>query len=71
MGIAKAIDGNTISVGGLRVRLYGLDVAMSAQFCGNRNGLYWPHDTRATDVLSGWADDEEVECLEVDCDQLG
>lgn len=39
-GPARVIDGDTIEVSGVRIRLYGIDAPESRQACMSENGLY-------------------------------
>ena len=69
-GRARVIDGDTIEVGSVRIRLFGLDAPESAQTCleGNRR---WPCGKQATRALVGRIDGESVACEERDRDRYG
>ena len=69
-GRARVIDGDTIEVGSVRVRLFGLDAPESAQGCleGSRR---WPCGEQATRALSGRIDGRSVACEERDRDRYG
>lgn len=41
-GPARAVDGDTLVVGGVRVRLYGVDAPESAQTCNDAGGKAYP-----------------------------
>ena len=69
-GRARVIDGDTIEVGSVRIRLFGLDAPESAQSCleGSR---HWPCGEQATRALVGRIDGESVACEERDRDRYG
>ena len=41
-GIARVIDGDTISIGEVRIRLEGIDAPEAGQTCQGRGGVSWP-----------------------------
>ena len=67
---ARVIDGDTIEVGSVRIRLFGLDAPESAQRClaGSRR---WPCGEQATRALVGRIDGRSVACEERDQDRYG
>ena len=69
-GRARVIDGDTIEVGAVRIRLFGLDAPESAQSCleGNRR---WSCGEQATRALVGRIDGRSVACEERDQDRYG
>ena len=69
-GRARVIDGDTIEVGSVRIRLFGLDAPESAQRClaGSR---HWPCGEQATRALVGRIDGRSVACEERDRDRYG
>ena len=69
-GRARVIDGDTIEIGSVRIRLFGLDAPESAQSCleGSRR---WPCGEQATRALVGRIDGESVACEERDRDRYG
>lgn len=70
-GKAKVVDGDTISVGGNRVRLHGIDAPESGQTCDNANGLSYKCGQVATDRLSALIGANEVRCEVKDKDRYG
>ena len=69
-GRALVIDGDTIEVGSVRIRLFGLDAPESAQTCleGSR---HWPCGEQATRALVGRIDGRSIACEERDQDRYG
>ena len=67
---ARVIDGDTIEVGSVRIRLFGVDAPESAQSClvGNRR---WSCGEQATRALVGRIDGESVACEERGRDRYG
>ncbi len=69
-GSARIIDGDTLEVGGTRVRLYGIDAPESAQRC-LFEGRFWPCGRDATRALAGRIGAQPVACEERDQDRYG
>lgn len=63
-GRAEAIDGDTLLVGGIRVRLEGIDAPEAEQQCKDANDRPWPCGTVAVRMLSRLVADRLVECEE-------
>ncbi len=69
-GSARIIDGDTLEVGGTRVRLYGIDAPESAQLC-LFEGRFWPCGRDAARALDGRIGLQPVACEERDRDRYG
>ena len=69
-GRARVIDGDTIEIGAVRVRLYGVDAPESAQSC-LAGGERWSCGQRATRALAGQIGGRTVACSERDRDRYG
>ena len=69
-GPARVIDGDTINVGAVRVRLHGIDAPESEQSC-LAGGKRWPCGQRATRALAGEIGGRAVACRERDRDRYG
>lgn len=61
-GRAEVIDGDSLTVGGIEVRLLGVDAVEYAQQC-SRNGLAWPCGREAAASLRRLAQGKGVECV--------
>jgi hypothetical protein len=54
IGEARVIDGDTLDVGPVRIRLHGIDAPEAGQRCGKETGGSWRCGDRATAVLPNW-----------------
>jgi endonuclease YncB( thermonuclease family) len=63
IGKARTIDGDTIDVAGVRVRLWGVDAPESKQFCEAGNRRY-ACGTDATSALARLIGDQTLTCRE-------
>ena len=71
VGIARVIDGDTIHVGGTRVRLEGIDAPESNQTCKRVTGEDWACGTEATHAMRVMADGRDVVCRNNGLDKYG
>ena len=69
-GSARVIDGDTLDVGGVRIRLHGIDAPESGQTC-RTGGKRWLCGREATRALAGRISGRSVECQERDRDRYG
>ena len=69
-GLASVIDGDTIEVGGERIRLHGIDAPESKQLC-RAGGTNWPCGRQASRALADRIDGRPVVCEERDRDRYG
>ena len=63
-GHADAIDGDTLVVGGIRVRLEGIDAPESEQTCTDARGASWACGKEATRVMARLVANQLVRCEE-------
>ncbi|PPC80534.1 MAG: succinoglycan biosynthesis protein [Hyphomicrobium sp.] len=62
-GKAAVVDGDTIDVGSIRIRLHGIDTPERGQLCPDRiGGGTWRCGIRATEHLASIADSKNVSC---------
>jgi len=61
-GTASVIDGDTLTVGAVTVRLYGIDAPEAGQKCEKATNRTWSCGTAATDALAALAEGRDVVC---------
>lgn len=69
-GAAAVIDGDTLQLGGTKVRLYGIDAPESAQTC-QRGRQTYPCGREAAQALAGLLWNQVVTCQRRDTDRYG
>ena len=70
-GMASVIDGDTIEIGGIRIRLHGIDAPESGQNCLDPEGGSYRCGEVAALALSGRIGHAIVRCEEQDIDRYG
>ena len=70
-GHAEIIDGDTIKLGEVSVRLYGIDAPESDQSCTDAQGATYRCGLLATSVLEEEIGGRAVTCFPVDTDRYG
>jgi len=71
VGPAFAVDGDTLDVNGLRVRLFGIDAPESDQTCRDAKGAEWDCGSAATARLVELVTSGDVACEPRDRDKYG
>ncbi len=69
-GSARVVDGDTLDVGGTRVRLHGIDAPESGQRCRSA-GQAWACGREASRALAAFIGSRAVACHERDRDRYG
>ena len=69
-GAARVLDGDTLEVGGVRIRLSGIDAPESRQKCW-RGRVAWACGAKATKELKRRLEGEQVVCRGSDGDRYG
>jgi endonuclease YncB( thermonuclease family) len=69
-GAAQIVDGDTLTIGGQRIRLFGVDAPESDQTC-ERRGESWACGETATEQLRSLTDGNSVSCEQQNIDQYG
>lgn len=70
-GIATVIDGDTIEIRGVRIRLFGIDAPEGAQNCTRANGTRWDCAQQAASALEHYLRGRPVVCVRRDVDRYG
>jgi len=69
-GIGRAGDGDSLTVGETRVRLFGIDAPEFSQSC-KRNGQEWACGAAAAEELAKLVTGKQVRCVSMGTDQHG
>jgi len=67
-GAGRAIDGDSLRVGGYEVRLFGIDAPEAKQTC-SRDGQPWACGLASADQLATLVDGRQVNCIAVGLDR--
>ena len=70
-GQARVIDGDTLDIDGVRIRLEGIDAPETGQRCSRRLIGLWPCGTAATEALARLTEGKRVECGPRGVDKYG
>lgn len=70
-GAARVIDGDTLDLGGTRIRLFGIDSVERDQTCRHPTRGDWPCGHEVTREVAGWLDGKTLRCLREDTDRYG
>lgn len=70
-GIVRVIDGDTLDVGGVRVRLHGIDAPEIGQLCTTSAGQSWDCGTWVSREVRARYQGTKASCDQVDRDQYG
>jgi len=71
IGRASVVDGDTLEIQGVRVRLWGIDAMESSQTCLDRAGQPWPCGRRAAFALADFLGQRTVRCERRETDRYG
>ena len=69
VGQASIIDGDTLEIHGIRIRLWGIDAPESDQLCRNDDSEHYRCGQKAANDLDALIARRPVECVEVDHDR--
>ena len=70
-GVAKVVDGDTLAIGGTRIRLEGIDAPEAGQTCRRRLLGHWACGTDATNALARLVDGKALRCEPRGLDKYG
>ncbi|WP_236622474.1 thermonuclease family protein [Thermus tengchongensis] len=71
MGRASVVDGDTLEIQGVRIRLWGVDAVESSQTCRYGDGRVWPCGRQAAFALADFLGQRTVRCKRRDTDRHG
>lgn len=71
VGPAHVVDGDTIRVNGVPVRLHGIDAPESSQNCTTPSSGAWACGSAATAHLASLVKNQDVECVSNETDRYG
>lgn len=71
VGVASVIDGDTLEISGVRIRLHGIDAPESRQQCVRLDGEFWPCGQQAALALSDRIGRTVIRCQPRDRDRYG
>lgn len=71
VGRATVVDGDTLDLGGVRVRLYGIDAPESSQTCTDARGQTYRCGAEAANRLAAFLGQRTVSCEVHDTDRYG
>jgi endonuclease YncB( thermonuclease family) len=71
MGRASVVDGDTLEIQGVRIRLWGIDAVESSQTCLDAGGKPWPCGRRAAFALADFLGGRTVRCERRGADRYG
>ncbi|SDI50707.1 thermonuclease family protein [Lutimaribacter saemankumensis] len=70
-GTVRVVDGDTLSVGGVTVRLHGIDAPETDQFCGGNGAPSWPCGAWVGNELRARVQGRHATCRAIDTDRYG
>jgi endonuclease YncB( thermonuclease family) len=70
-GVASVIDGDTIDIRDVRIRLHGVDAPESSQTCKDHSGSFWRCGQQAALALSDKIGRRQIACKQIDMDRYG
>jgi endonuclease YncB( thermonuclease family) len=70
-GVPRVVDGDTLVVGDIKIRLEGIDAPEIDQICLDRNTRKWPCGAAARDHLTQHIDGRSIDCSAEGSDRYG
>jgi len=68
VGSADVVDGDTIKIGPVAIRIHGIDAPEQGQQCGKSGGRKWDCGSAATEAMADLVENTRVECVPLDID---
>ena len=70
-GKLRVVDGDTLNVGGVTVRLHGIDAPETDQFCGGNGAPPWPCGAWVGNELRARIEGRQARCEAIETDRYG
>ncbi len=70
-GLAQVHDGDTVTVMGVRIRLFGIDAPEMDQICEMPDGSDWACGVWSRDQVRAVIDERDLRCVKQDWDKYG
>ena len=70
-GVPRVIDGDTLDIGGIRVRLFGIDAPEHGQICRDESNNGYDCGARASEQINDLISGQAVSCLPRTTDRYG
>lgn len=67
-GPATVVDGDTLRIGPVTIRIHGIDAPEQDQHCGTKSGRAWNCGEAATRALADLVKGRSIECIPLDTD---
>ncbi|MCP3401954.1 MULTISPECIES: thermonuclease family protein [unclassified Bradyrhizobium] len=71
VGQANVIDGDTLELHGVRIRLWGVDAPESGQFCRGEDSLQYRCGAQAANALDAFIARRPINCVSISLDRYG
>lgn len=71
VGTAVPVDGDTLDMRGVRIRLFGIDAPENSQLCWDAQGKTWFCGIGAANKLAQLVSGQTLQCSKKDTDQYG
>ncbi|AVL54612.1 thermonuclease family protein [Roseobacter denitrificans] len=71
VGVIRVIDGDTLDVGGTRVRLHGIDAPEADQTCTTTGGEIWRCGAWVSQTVTARFGGKTARCVSIDTDRYG
>src|SRR3979490_700256 len=71
VGQASVVDGDTLEIHGMRIRLWGVDAPESSQLCRGEDSLQYRCGAKAANDLDAFIAGRPVNCMPMSLDRYG
>ena len=70
-GRAHVVDGDSLEINNISIRLFGVDAPEGRQYCQTKAGEDWPCGRQASAALRRFINNRSVTCIRQDTDKYG